>query len=96
MDLSRLFKTIFLVEFIQGLKMAITELFKKSKTINYPFEKGSISPRMRGEHEEDTQMVKKDVLHVNCAKPFVLHKQLQLRQNQSQMEVGELVATILI
>ena len=30
--------------------MAIKELFKKSKTINYPFEKGSISPRMRGEH----------------------------------------------
>ena len=30
--------------------MAIKELFRKSKTINYPFEKGPISPRMRGEH----------------------------------------------
>ena len=30
--------------------MAFKEMFKKSKTINYPFEKGSISPRMRGEH----------------------------------------------
>ena len=30
--------------------MAVKELFRKSKTINYPFEKGSISPRMRGEH----------------------------------------------
>ena len=46
----RIFKTIFLVEFISGLYMAIKELFKKSKTINYPFEKGPISPRMRGEH----------------------------------------------
>ena len=50
MNLSRLFKTIFLVEFISGLYMAIKEIFKKSKTINYPFEKGPISPRMRGEH----------------------------------------------
>ena len=30
--------------------MAVKELFRKSKTINYPFEKGPISPRMRGEH----------------------------------------------
>ena len=50
MNLSRIFKTIFLVEFIKGLLMAIKEMFKKSKTVNYPFEKGPISPRMRGEH----------------------------------------------
>ena len=50
MNFTRLLKTIFLVEFISGLYMAIKELFKKSKTINYPFEKGPISPRMRGEH----------------------------------------------
>ena len=50
MNLNRLLKTIFLVEFISGLFMAIKELFRKSKTINYPFEKGPISPRMRGEH----------------------------------------------
>ena len=50
MNFSRFLKTIFLVEFISGLHIAIKELFKKSKTINYPFEKGAISPRMRGEH----------------------------------------------
>ena len=50
MNFNRIFKTIFLVEFILGLYLAIRELFRKSKTINYPFEKGSISPRMRGEH----------------------------------------------
>ena len=49
MNLNRFLKTIFLVEFISGLLMAIKELFRKSKTINYPFEKGSISPRMRGD-----------------------------------------------
>ena len=50
MTLNRIFKTIFLIEFVKGLIMAIKEMFKKSKTINYPFEKGPISPRMRGEH----------------------------------------------
>ena len=31
-------------------KTAIKEIFKSKKTINYPFEKGKISPRYRGEH----------------------------------------------
>ena len=48
--ISRIIKTIFLVEFIKGIAKAISEIFKKKKTINYPFEKGSISPRYRGEH----------------------------------------------
>ena len=47
MNLNRIFKTIFLVDFILGLYFAIRELFRKSKTINYPFEKGSISPRIK-------------------------------------------------
>ena len=50
MNLNRLIKNIFIIKFISGLYMAVKELFRKSKTINYPFEKGSISPRMRGEH----------------------------------------------
>ena len=50
MKFYRIFKTIFLIEFVLGLFMAIKEMFKKSKTINYPFEKGAISSRMRGEH----------------------------------------------
>ncbi len=50
MKFYRIFKTIFLIEFVFGLLMAIKEMFRKSKTINYPFEKGAISPRMRGEH----------------------------------------------
>ena len=36
--------------FLSCLIIAQKELFRKSKTINYPFEKGPISPRMRGEH----------------------------------------------
>ena len=50
MKISRFFKTILMTDFIGGLFIAIKELFKSKKTINYPFEKGKISPRFRGEH----------------------------------------------
>ena len=50
MKISRILKTIFLVDFLIGLLIALKELFKTKKTINYPFEKGKISPRARGEH----------------------------------------------
>ena len=50
MNLNRFFKIIFLSEFIKAIIIAIREIFRKKKTINYPFEKGSISPRFRGEH----------------------------------------------
>ena len=50
MKIGRLLKTIFMVDFITGLLIAIKQVFKPKKTINYPFEKGQVSPRARGEH----------------------------------------------
>ena len=50
MKILRILKIIFLVDFISALLIAIKEIFKSKKTINYPFEKGKISPRFRGEH----------------------------------------------
>ena len=50
MKLNIFLKIIFLSEFINAIIIALKEIFKKKKTINYPFEKGSISPRFRGEH----------------------------------------------
>ena len=50
MNIKRFFKTIFMTDFITGLLIAIKESFKSKKTINYPFEKGAVSPRARGEH----------------------------------------------
>jgi NADH-quinone oxidoreductase chain I len=50
MKINRFFKIIFLSEFSFAIFKAIKEMFRPSKTINYPFEKGPISPRMRGEH----------------------------------------------
>ena len=50
MKFSRFLKTLFMVDFLSGLIIAIKELFKSKKTINYPFEKGSLGTRSRGEH----------------------------------------------
>ena len=50
MKFNRIIKTIFLVDFLRALAIAIKEIFKSKKTINYPFEKGKISSRFRGEH----------------------------------------------
>ena len=45
MKISRFLKTIFMIDFISGFIIAIKQTFKPKKTINYPFEKGKISPR---------------------------------------------------
>ena len=50
MKINRFIKTIFLAEFVSGILKATREIFKPKKTINYPFEKGELSPRYRGEH----------------------------------------------
>ena len=50
MKISRFLKTIFMIDFISGFIIAIKQTYKPKKTINYPFEKGKISPRARGEH----------------------------------------------
>jgi len=36
--------------FLIGLGIVMSQLFKEPATINYPFEKGPLSPRFRGEH----------------------------------------------
>ena len=43
-------KTVFLTELIAGLALTLRYMFRKKITINYPFEKGPLSPRFRGEH----------------------------------------------
>ncbi len=45
-----LLKEFFLIEIISGLFLTLKYFFKPKVTINYPFEKGVLSPRFRGEH----------------------------------------------
>ncbi|NP_001165784.1 NADH dehydrogenase [ubiquinone] iron-sulfur protein 8, mitochondrial isoform X1 [Nasonia vitripennis] len=47
---SRAVNTMFLQELFRGMGVALAHFFKEPATINYPFEKGPLSPRFRGEH----------------------------------------------
>jgi len=48
--LAQAAKTVFLWEFVVAMKLTLKYFFKPKLTINYPYEKGPISPRFRGEH----------------------------------------------
>lgn len=43
-------RTIFITEICRGFAVTLGNMFKEPATINYPFEKGPLSPRFRGEH----------------------------------------------
>ena len=43
-------KELLLTEILSGMFLTLKYFFKKKVTINYPFEKGYLSPRFRGEH----------------------------------------------
>jgi len=47
---DRAANTIFWSELLRGAGVTLAHLFKEPATINYPFEKGPLSPRFRGEH----------------------------------------------
>src|SRR5881398_410900 len=50
MRLDRAARSIFLKEFVKATFLAMRYFFDPKPTLNYPFEKGPISPRFRGEH----------------------------------------------
>ena len=43
-------KAFFLTDFIGAYILAQKYFFRKKSTLNYPYEKGKLSPRFRGEH----------------------------------------------
>ena len=43
-------RALLLTEFVSAFFLAMRYFFKPKPTLNYPFEKGHISPRFRGEH----------------------------------------------
>jgi NADH-quinone oxidoreductase subunit I len=50
MRLDQAAKAAFLKEFVQAFVLSMRYFFRPKATLNYPFEKGPISPRFRGEH----------------------------------------------
>jgi NADH-quinone oxidoreductase subunit I len=48
--LGNAISSLFLKEFASALWLSMRYFFKPKATLNYPFEKGPLSPRFRGEH----------------------------------------------
>ncbi|CAK9824091.1 NADH dehydrogenase [ubiquinone] iron-sulfur protein 8, mitochondrial [Anthophora retusa] len=48
--LDKVAKRSMMYEVMQGIGVTISQFFREPATINYPFEKGPLSPRFRGEH----------------------------------------------
>ena len=47
---DRTVRSFLLAEIARGMALTFSYMFKQRVTLNYPFEKGPISPRFRGEH----------------------------------------------
>lgn len=50
MSVAQFANSFLLTEIVKGMALTFKYMFKPRVTINYPFEKGPISPRFRGEH----------------------------------------------
>jgi NADH-quinone oxidoreductase subunit I len=43
-------RSLLLAELLEGMFLTLKTMFKKPVTLNYPYERGPLSPRFRGEH----------------------------------------------
>jgi NADH-quinone oxidoreductase subunit I len=48
--LYRTTRVLLLIEIVRGMWLTLRYFFKGKVTVNYPYEKGPLSPRFRGEH----------------------------------------------
>jgi NADH-quinone oxidoreductase subunit I len=48
--LDRTARSLLLTELVSGMALAFSYMFRRRATVNYPYEKGPLSPRFRGEH----------------------------------------------
>ena len=49
-SLDRAARSLLLSELVSGMALTLKYFFKRKVTINYPYEKGPLSPRFKGEH----------------------------------------------
>src|SRR4030088_149682 len=79
--LCRSARTIFLADFVSSFFLAMRYLFAHKKTLNYPFEKGPLSPRFRGEHalrrypSGEERCIACKLCEAVCSYLYVLHVQ---------------------
>jgi NADH-quinone oxidoreductase subunit I len=49
-NLTQAFRTLALTDFLKGMWLTLKYFYRPKATLNYPYEKGALSPRFKGEH----------------------------------------------
>lgn len=49
-SLDRVARSLLLAEIVSGMALTLKYFFKKKVTLNYPYERGPLGPRFKGEH----------------------------------------------
>ncbi|MPY75279.1 MAG: NADH-quinone oxidoreductase subunit NuoI [Alphaproteobacteria bacterium] len=49
-NFDRTARSFLLSELMEGMALTLRTMFRRKYTVNYPYEKGPLSPRFRGEH----------------------------------------------
>ncbi|MEX6507518.1 NADH-quinone oxidoreductase subunit NuoI [Jiella sp. M17.18] len=49
-QIAQTVRSFFLIEFVKAFGLSMRYFFAPKATLNYPYEKGPVSPRFRGEH----------------------------------------------
>ena len=76
-------RSIFLTEFVSAFFLAMRYFFKPKVTLNYPFEKGALSPRFRGELALRRFRMERSVASpASCARRSALRRPSPLRQGR--------------
>lgn len=50
MTVKQFLRTYLLLDVVSGMALTLKYMFKRKVTLDYPFEKGHLSPRFRGQH----------------------------------------------
>ena len=81
MGIAQGIKSLFLSEFISAFFLAMKYLVAPKATLNYPHEKGPLSPRFRGEHALASLPERRGALHrlQACARPSARLRRLRSR-----------------
>ena len=56
--IDRAARSLLLSELVTGMSLTLRYFFRRKVTINYPYEKGPISPRFKGERSEERRVGK--------------------------------------
>jgi hypothetical protein len=81
MNLAQAAKSLFLKEFIDAFFLSMRYFFAPKATVNYPFEKGPVSPRFAASTRcAAIRMAKNAALPASCARRSVRRRRSPSRQ----------------